>query len=115
VTVTERAINAGSAADAAWLAALTAIEAYDDHPSQYTTDVAPRMIGLYGYLLTAEADAWAAYTSSLTVPTGVRSPGGGGVPDGTAPPAVASGVASGPGGGPLTVSRAAPHLQPSDR
>ena len=96
----ERAVDAGSAVDAGWLAAMCAIEHHEDHPTRYRAGVAARMVGLYGHLLAAQA---------ALSPTGVRSPGGGGVPDGTAPPAVASGVACGPGGVSAGVSRAAPH------
>ncbi len=99
--VTERAVDAGSAVDAGWLAAMCAIEHHEDHPTRYRAGVAARMVGLYGHLLAAQA--------ALSL-TGVRSPGGGGVPDGAEPRrSVASGVACGPGGVSAGASRAAPH------
>jgi len=114
--VRDRAITAVAATSAARLAAAVAVEHHGDFPGPYRASIAAELVGLYGWVLAAEADAWAAYTSSLTVPTGVRSPGGGGVPDGTGPPRpAASGVARGPEGGFAPAFRAAPPLQPSDR
>jgi len=38
-----------------------AIERHENYPSTYWAATAARMVGLYGWLLAAEADAWAAY------------------------------------------------------
>ena len=59
--VLEAARTSTAATFTARLAAGSAIRHHDESPSAYRAGVAAEMVGLYGWLLAAEADAWGAW------------------------------------------------------
>jgi len=65
VDLLELARTSTAARIAAETGADLAIERHEDYPSTYGASVATQLVGLYGWHLAAEADAWAAYRRAL--------------------------------------------------